>query len=194
MNVKHDKQAILEQGERILRKQGYHNTGINQILKECKIPKGSFYNFFNSKEEFGLEVLKLYGDNNLAMMAQFLEVLEESPLQRLKNFYQGFFQEGQAEGYQYGCLVNNFTLEIGGQNETLRQMLDKQYNRFLTMVVECLKEAQAQGEIRVDYTADELGEYIHGHFMGVLNRLKSSKDPRAFDIFYAITFDFLTQK
>jgi len=194
MNIKHDKQAILEQGEQILRKQGYHNTGINQILKECKIPKGSFYNFFKSKEEFGLEVLKLYGDNNLAMMSQFLESPEESPLQRLKSFYEGFYQVSQAEGYKYGCLVNNFTLEIGGQNETLRQMLDKQYNRFLTMVIGCLKEAQVQGEVRTDYTADELGEYIHGHFMGVLNRLKSSKDSRAFDIFYAITFDFLTKQ
>ncbi len=194
MNIKHDKQAILEQGEQILRKQGYHNTGINQILKECKIPKGSFYNFFKSKEAFGLEVLKLYGDNNLAMMAQFLEPKSQSPLQRLKKFYQGFFQANQTEGYQYGCLVNNFTLEIGGQNETLRQMLDKQYNRFLTMVTRCLEEAQAQGEVRSDYSAEELSEYIHGHFMGVLNRLKSSKDPKTFDVFYAITFDFLTQK
>ncbi|OJJ18302.1 hypothetical protein BKI52_26145 [marine bacterium AO1-C] len=194
MNIKHDKQAILEQGEQILRKQGYHNTGINQILKECKIPKGSFYNFFNSKEEFGLEVLKLYGDNNLAMMAQFLESEEQSPLKRLKNFYEGFFQANQSEGFRYGCLVNNFTSEIGGQNETLRQMLDRQYNRFLEMVINCLQEAQALGEVRTDYPADELGEYVHGHFMGVLNRLKSAKNSRTFDIFYAITFDFLTKK
>lgn len=194
MNIKHDKRAILEKGEERFRQQGYHNTGITQILDECCIPKGSFYNFFKSKEGFGLEVLQLYGDNNLAMMAEFLESDIQSPLQRLKNFYQGFFQGGETEEFKYGCLVNNLTLEIGGQNENLRQMLDKQYNRFLEMVVKCLQAAQDQNEVRTDYTAEELGEYIHGHFMGVLNRLKSTKDTRPFDIFFDITFNFLTQK
>lgn len=193
MNIKHNKQAILEKGESILRQRGYHNTGINRILEECSISKGSFYNFFKSKEEFGLEVLKLYGDRNLSIMGEFLmESPEKSSLQRLRNFYQSFFQANQQEQYQFGCLVNNFALEIGGQNEKLRQMLEQQYNRFLHPVIKCLRQAQEEGEVRSDYSAEILGEYIHSNFMGVLNRLKSSKDARPFEIFYQITFDFLT--
>lgn len=194
MNIKHNKEAILEKGEQILRQQGYYNTGINQILIECKIPKGSFYNFFKSKEEFGVEVLKLYGDKNLMMMSEFFNATELPPLQRLRNFYQGFFMGNQGEEYKFGCLVNNFSLEVGGHSEKLRCILDAQYNRFLEPVVNCLEEAQQQGEVRTDYSAQMLGEYIHGHFMGVLNRLKSTKDPRPFEVFYQITFDFLTEK
>ena len=39
--------------------QGYHATGINDILKQCGIPKGSFYNFFpEGKEQLALEALE----------------------------------------------------------------------------------------------------------------------------------------
>ena len=46
MGYKHDKEDILAVGYDVLRKNGYHNVGINQILKEAGVPKGSFYNFF----------------------------------------------------------------------------------------------------------------------------------------------------
>ena len=45
MRQKHDKTAIIEKGIQLFREKGYHNTGVDDILKTCKIPSGSFYNF-----------------------------------------------------------------------------------------------------------------------------------------------------
>ena len=33
--------------------QGYHGTGIQEVVDKVGIPKGSFYNYFKSKEDFG---------------------------------------------------------------------------------------------------------------------------------------------
>ncbi|OUS39938.1 TetR family transcriptional regulator, partial [Oleispira antarctica] len=44
------REALIEAGIEQLSRHGYHGTGIKQILDEVSVPKGSFYNFFASKE------------------------------------------------------------------------------------------------------------------------------------------------
>ena len=66
----------------MFRKLGYHNVGINDILKACNIPKGSFYNFFESKEEFAEQVLEYFGEYNLEKIgalqeASYLRAIEK---------------------------------------------------------------------------------------------------------------------
>ena len=46
----HSRQDLLDTGSRMLTEFGYHGTGIKQVLDAVGVPKGSFYNFFPSKE------------------------------------------------------------------------------------------------------------------------------------------------
>ena len=48
--------------------QGYHGTGLQEILDAVNIPKGSFYNYFGSKEDFGAEVIQHYIDPFIAQL------------------------------------------------------------------------------------------------------------------------------
>ncbi len=51
------KERIMDVALRLFYKQGYNNTGINQILEESKTFKLSFYNYFTSKENLGIEYI-----------------------------------------------------------------------------------------------------------------------------------------
>ena len=64
MGYKHNIEDIIEKGTELFRKKGYNNVGINEILNTCDIPKGSFYNFFETKEEFATKVIDNYGTYN----------------------------------------------------------------------------------------------------------------------------------
>ena len=58
--VKEDtKLAWIKAGRRIIVEKGYNHTGIQEILLEVSVPKGSFYHFFSSKEEFGLAIIRI---------------------------------------------------------------------------------------------------------------------------------------
>ncbi|MBD3277050.1 MAG: TetR family transcriptional regulator, partial [Candidatus Aegiribacteria sp.] len=48
------KRHLVETGVSIMRMNGFRSTGLSQVLKEAAVPKGSFYHYFDSKEEFGL--------------------------------------------------------------------------------------------------------------------------------------------
>ena len=45
------KKDILGRGLELILKKGYYGTGIQEIADSAGIPKGSFYNYFKSKEE-----------------------------------------------------------------------------------------------------------------------------------------------
>lgn len=50
------KEQILEAAARLFEKQGYHATGLNEILRESGTPKGSLYYYFpEGKEQIGAE-------------------------------------------------------------------------------------------------------------------------------------------
>lgn len=46
---------IIELCADLIHQYGYNNVGIQKIIEKADIPKGSFYHFFNSKEDLGLD-------------------------------------------------------------------------------------------------------------------------------------------
>ena len=51
------KATLVDAGTQLILEQGYHHTGIQDVLQTAGVPKGSFYYYFPSKEAFGLEVI-----------------------------------------------------------------------------------------------------------------------------------------
>lgn len=57
---KQTKDKILETATRLFYFQGFHGTGLNQILKESGVPKGSLYHYFpNGKEQLAEAAIEL---------------------------------------------------------------------------------------------------------------------------------------
>ena len=54
------REALLCCGMEVLTEQGFAATGIDAVLKRVRVPKGSFYHYFDSKEAFVQEVLQRY--------------------------------------------------------------------------------------------------------------------------------------
>ncbi|MGN1134615.1 MAG: TetR/AcrR family transcriptional regulator [Oscillospiraceae bacterium] len=55
---------LLENGKAMLERKSYKDISVAEIAEESGIAKGTFYNFFGSKEEFFYEVMLLIRDNN----------------------------------------------------------------------------------------------------------------------------------
>jgi TetR/AcrR family transcriptional repressor of nem operon len=56
--MKQDTKAhILDMGAQIVHQKGFNATGIQEVLNAAAVPKGSFYFYFKSKEEFGLQLI-----------------------------------------------------------------------------------------------------------------------------------------
>ncbi|WP_375038725.1 TetR/AcrR family transcriptional regulator [Acinetobacter sp. RW6] len=43
---------VINKSIHLFHHRGFHTVGVDRIVKECEIPKGTFYNYFHSKERF----------------------------------------------------------------------------------------------------------------------------------------------
>lgn len=191
MGYKHNREDIINTGSELIRQKGYHHVGINEILKACGVPKGSFYNFFDSKEDFVAQSLVAYGERSKAYIASFMEDSSKSPLERLKAMYAQFIEANTQEGCKAGCLVANLSLEIGGTNEYLAQVSNEQFQQNLTPIIQCIEEGQKKGEITQQFSAAYLAEYLHAGISGAFSRMKVQRNRVYLDKWYAMTFAFI---
>ena len=120
------REDIINAGRELMFTRGFNDTGIKDITDMINIPKGSFYNHFSSKEEFGLEVLKAYMANGLEIHKMRLLDAQKSPKQRLLDFYDGMIKEYRTVlDFKLGCMMSNFSTEMADINENFRQLLDR---------------------------------------------------------------------
>ena len=66
---------IIEEAVKLFAEKGYHATSVQEIVEKCEMAKGSFYNYFKSKEELLISVFKYYHE----LISGSVRALEENP-------------------------------------------------------------------------------------------------------------------
>lgn len=186
------KEDILTAGRDLMFSKGYNATGIKDITDEVEIPKGSFYNHFSSKEEFGLEVIRKYGENGLLLYKNAFLASEGSPMERIRNFIDGIIKT-YTDVYQFklGCLMGNFSVEMADVNENFREILEEEFHAQEAVVIQCLKEAQEIGELRKEADADRLGSFFINSLHGAYVRMKATESAKPLEDFKVSMFEML---
>jgi TetR/AcrR family transcriptional repressor of nem operon len=174
--IKEDtKLALIKAGRRIIVEKGYNHTGIQEILLEVGVPKGSFYHFFSSKEEFGLAIIDYDSQMHDRIVEQYLDDTSLSPLNRLKRYFTFKLEEFETLQYREGCLFGNLSQERSDQNEAFRLRLQTATDRWRDQFAACIQSAQAAGEISNQQTAQDLAEFCLNSWEGALLQMKVSK-------------------
>jgi len=126
---------ILDVGGRLVHHKGYTATGLQEILSEAGVPKGSFYFYFKSKEEFGLALIDHYRTVLANQAGPILRDESQAPLERLARFFLWFRVNFEREGFIKGCPLGNLTQEMGDVNPAFREKLhaSSSDNRKLTI-------------------------------------------------------------
>jgi TetR/AcrR family transcriptional regulator, transcriptional repressor for nem operon len=169
------KLALIRAGRRIIVEKGYNHTGIQEILAEVGVPKGSFYHFFSSKEEFGLAIIDYDSQMHDRIVEQYLDDTNLSPLNRLKRYFTFKLEEFETLQYREGCLFGNLSQEMSDQNESFRLRLQAATDRWRDQFAECIQAAQSAGEISNQQKAQELAEFCLNSWEGALLQMKVSK-------------------
>ncbi|WP_404359148.1 TetR family transcriptional regulator C-terminal domain-containing protein [Methylotuvimicrobium sp. KM1] len=163
---------LLNQGVKLLMEQGYHGTGLKEILDAVKIPKGSFYNYFGSKENFGAEVIQHYIEPFIKQLDSYLEHSNGDALSALKRYYRDLIAETEKQNFKGGCLLGNLMGEIGDTSEICQKALQSAVTRYRNIMRSALAQAQQQGTVRSDLTAEEMADLLLNTWQGALLRMK----------------------
>jgi len=164
------RRKLLEEGMEAFLKQGYHGTGLKEVLDRVRVPKGSFYNYFESKEAFGTATIEHYADCVAAKLAAAMDSAPD-PLGGLRGFFEREMRAFEAADFVGGCLVGNLGAEIEG-SPIIREALSIAAKRYRDGIAEVLRQAQEAGQLRRDISADELAALLVDAWEGAVIRMK----------------------
>lgn len=191
MRQKHDKAAIICEGVKILRMKGYHDTGVDDILKACQLSSGSFYNFFKSKEGFAIQALEQYNQVYQDYLDGILKHTDLSPLEKLQRLYGSSVQRHVEDSCQLGCLLNSMTSEIGTTIPAISKKIQADFQLSSDRIAKTIRAGQELGEIRIDYTAEDLADFLINGFIGASTRMKAGAKPEPLHLFLRTAFEFI---
>src|SRR4051812_15885193 len=67
------RERLLDSAVDLLQRQGYHGTGLNELLERSEAPRGSLYHYFpGGKEQIGAEAIARAGDQVAAAVVHLL--------------------------------------------------------------------------------------------------------------------------
>ena len=194
MAKENTKARIIAEGARIVREKGFNNTGIQEILQAAEVPKGSFYFYFASKEEFGLHLI----DHHMALtrkwMAKYLEAAGLAPLASMKAFFDDVIHYFEAQGCQAGCPVGNIAQEMADLSEAFRAKVKEAFIEMRNALARCLEAARLCGEIDPRTDPYETADFILNSWEGALLRMKAQKDVQPLTLFDRMIFGVLLRR
>jgi TetR/AcrR family transcriptional regulator, transcriptional repressor for nem operon len=182
------REKLLTAGLEALHRRGFNATGVQDITDAAKVPKGSFYNHFESKDALGVAVVERWS----AFTAERLKGLVEGsgkPLARLRAYFRALNELGPATRFQRGCLVGNFSAELSAQSPAVRTALESAFDAWTKAVAGVIAEAQKAGDVSRDVPADALAGFLINAWEGAVLRARVEKSSAALDAFLAIAFN-----
>lgn len=188
MEKKDTRREIIRIGTSQISRHGFSATGIDAVLKEAGIPKGSFYHYFKSKEEFGLAVIDHFAEGFELRLEAFLDDDEVAPLNRIRNFLETGLARVSQNQCSRGCLIGNLGQEMADRNDRFRARLDEVFTSWKERFAACLAEAQQRGELSPDQDAEVLAGFILSGWEGAILRAKVMKSTRPMQDFIEVLF------
>ncbi len=184
-----NKQQILDAGMNLIYAQGYNATGIQDIANAAGVPKGSFYNYFKSKEDFATEVISHYADQTVDFLRAHLGAGNVPPLDRMRIMLNRWADNMFSDFNGCGCLMGNITQEMSNHSEKIQKATEKDFVRLEAQFVACLQDAQHQGEISAEIDVQQLGSFIYNGWQGALIRCKAEGNGNQLKSYVSYIFD-----
>lgn len=184
-----NRERLVEEGVRLLRDGGFRSTGVQEITAACGVPKGSFYNYFESKTAFGVEVLARYAEEHRRVMDAALADDGRPPLERLRALYEGWIDAMCGCAFRGGCLAGNLTQEMADRDDAFREALEAIHREGQDRIATVLAEARRSGDLAAEHDPDALAEFLVNAWHGALLRMKSAGSERPLRTFVRQTFD-----
>jgi TetR/AcrR family transcriptional regulator, transcriptional repressor for nem operon len=169
------KQKIIEIGARIIHQKGYYHTGIQEVLKAAGIPKGSFYFYFASKEDFGLQIIDYFNHRYLDSVRPIINETSLSPVKRLEKIFDSFIAFFKGMNCTCGCPIGNLSQEMGDLSPAFRSKLNESFELMVEVIVGLLAEGREAGEVPSGLDLEETANFIVSGWHGALIRMKIVK-------------------
>jgi TetR/AcrR family transcriptional regulator, transcriptional repressor for nem operon len=191
MMGKSTRDTLIEVGLQLMHRNGYYSTGIKDILYSAQVPKGSFYHYFESKEEFTCAVLKRYVARELEPRQGILNDENVAPLKRLRQYFEDLIKVYGQQGLIPGCLMGSLSMELANQSSVIQAVLSSSFGHWQRAVANVLGAGVKREELPASTQPESLASFLLNNWQGAIVRSMAEKSDEPLQCFMHYTFDVL---
>ena len=152
-DTRETRQHILDIGYKLIVSKGFSSVGLTEILQSAGVPKGSFYYYFKSKEQFGEEIIRSYFRAYLVALDDIFQPRGSSAYNRLKGYWQRWIETQSDSCVDQKCLVVKLSAEVADLSEPMRLALLDGSSLVVKRIARCIEAGIDDGSIaKVDAT------------------------------------------
>lgn len=177
------RRELVRTGIALLTERSFSATGIDAIVRQLGVPKGSFYHYFDSKEAYGLAVLEAYDEYFCRKLDRHLLDEERDPLERILGFVADACSGLERFDFRRGCLVGNLGQEISTLPQAYRARLIEVFNGWESRLAACLELARARAELSSDARCSEIATAFWIGWEGAVQRARLERSAAPLTIF-----------
>ena len=185
---------LITVGVELMRKRGFGATGLQEILDAAEVPKGSFYHYFRSKEEFASAVIERYaaveGEHCRAVFGN----TRKSPLKRLRRYFEDLIETAGQSAPIQGCLMGALSLEVANVSALLQSSLSRNFSQWQAGVAAVLQEAIDKGDLPKSARAQALAGFLLNSWEGALLRSQADRSDAPLMDFLHYVFEELLRR
>lgn len=173
------RQQILDTARTIIVGKGFAAVGLSEILAAAGVPKGSFYHWFRSKEQFGEALLERHFETYLQQVDASLGDRGRPAPERLLEFFGQWHALQSVDDPHSRCLVVKLGAEVCDLSEPMRAALQRGTAQVLERLAACLAEGIATGELAGGPDPADLAQQLYQQWLGatLLARVQRSAEP-----------------
>ncbi|HEU4629264.1 MAG TPA: TetR family transcriptional regulator C-terminal domain-containing protein [Gemmatimonadaceae bacterium] len=187
------KQRLIAAGLRLMLERGYNAVGVQQLLDETGVPKGSFYHHFASKEDFALQLVDAYAADTHRLLEATLGDTGRPPLERARGFFEQVRVAYEAEGY-LGCFLGALGQELSGASELFRRRIEGCLDTIAARLGACLEEARARGDLPAETDTARMADVLVDAWEGAALRSRLARTGRPLDAVLDFYFAAVTAR
>lgn len=157
---------ILEVGRSMIARHGYVGVGLSELLKAADVPKGSFYHYFRSKEDYGCALLEDFVARYQQSLADTLGNTELPARNRFLGYFEGWLEKQTGPSLQDRCLVVKLSAEVADLSPDMSRILQEGVNGILSSLTETLEQGMSDGSIAPLNDPHGLAQSIYHQWLG----------------------------
>lgn len=165
------RESVIKNSLMLFWKNGYYNTGIQEITEVSKINRSSLYEAFGDKEALYLECLHYYRQTYLA---EFFSVFKSDAgqLHALSKFFEMIIPEQHQPPLSWGCFLVNTIVEVASHVPAIRTVALQYLKELQLRLEKSIVLGQRNGEISFEHDPEELAQFILNAFNSLRVNLK----------------------
>lgn len=187
------RQHILDVGYQLVVAKGFTSVGLSELLKTADVPKGSFYHYFKSKEQFGEALIEDYFHQYLERINGVLVLGDGNGRERLLAYFGRWLNIENGSCNAHKCLVVKLSAEVSDLSPTMRESLLLGANKVISTISQCLESGIEDGSIKA-LDSESMAATIYHLWLGASLMSKLNQNQTGLEQALVTTKQFLSDK